>query len=154
MNIFRRKFLINPDFQLPFVIRMIIINLLTIGTLYVAMYIIFYRFNFLGNELGFESTHEYYKFIEEQFILVTTVFVAIAISSSFILGVYSFFLSHRIAGPLENLKIRFKRLETEKPKDCKTQFRKDDFFHDLASAYNKHIEKTKDEDSSNESDSN
>tara|TARA_B100001971_G_scaffold215193_1_gene260088 strand:+ start:173551 stop:174021 length:471 start_codon:yes stop_codon:yes gene_type:complete len=149
-NIFRRKFLINPDFQLPFVVRMIIINLLTIGILYVGMYIIFYRFNFLGSELGFESTHKFYDFIEEQFILVTTVFVAIAISSSFLLGVYSFFLSHRIAGPLENIKIRFKRLETEKPKDCKTQFRKDDFFHDLASAYNEHIEKTEDKKQDNE----
>lgn len=122
---------------------------MTIGILYVGMYIIFYRFNFLGNELGFESTHKFYEFIEEQFILITTVFVAVAISSSFLLGVYSFFLSHRIAGPLENLKIRFKKLETEKPNDCKTKFRKDDFFHDLASAYNEHIEKQANEGENN-----
>lgn len=107
------------------------------------MYVIFYRFNFLGNELGFDSTHKFYSFIEEQFILVTTIFVAIAISSSFLLGVYSFFLSHRIAGPVENLKIRFKKLGTEQRKDCKTKFRKDDFFHDLASAYNEHLEENK-----------
>jgi len=140
MNIFRRKFLINADFQLPFVVRMIIINLMVIGSLYLALYIIFYRFNFLGDELGFESTHRFYQFIEEQFLLITTVFVAVAISSSFLLGVYSFFLSHRIAGPLENLKIRFRRLESEPPEDCKTKFRKDDFFHDLAKAYNKHLD--------------
>lgn len=144
MNIFRRKFLINADFQLPFVMRMIIINLLTIGILYIAVYVIFYRFNFLGEELGFESTDKYYVFVEEQFILITTVFVAVAISSSFLIGVYNFFLSHRIAGPLENLKIRFKKMETENPSECKTNFRKDDFFHDLASAYNKHLDTRKD----------
>ena len=140
MNIFRRKYLINADFQLPFVMRMIIINLFTIGILYLALYIIFYRFNFLGDELGFESTHKFYQFVEEQFILITTVFVAVAISSSFLIGVYNFFLSHRIAGPLENLKIRFKRMESEDLKECKTSFRKDDFFHDLASSFNDHIE--------------
>lgn len=147
MNIFRKKFLVNADFQLPFVMRMIIINVLVIGSLYIALYVIFYRFNFLGDELGFESTHRFYSFIEEQFLLITTVFVAVGISSSFLLGVYSFFLSHRIAGPLENLKIRFKRLENENPENCKTSFRKDDFFHDLANAYNKHLdtkEKNKD----------
>ena len=149
-NIFRRKYLINSDFQLPFVMRMIIINLLILGLLYIGVYVIFYRFNFLGSELGFDSTHRFYNFIEEQFILVTTVFVAIAISSSFLIGVYSFFLSHRIAGPLENLKIRFKKLETEDPKNCKTKFRKDDFFHDLASAYNEHIDEARDTDNSNE----
>ena len=153
-NIFRRKYLINADFQLPFVMRMIIINLLTIGILYIGMYVIFYRFNFLGTELGFDSTHKFYQFIEEQFILVTTIFVAIAISSSFLLGVYSFFLSHRIAGPVENLKIRFKKLETEDPKNCKTKFRKDDFFHDLANAYNDHLDESQENNDENNKESN
>ena len=118
------------------------------------MYVIFYRFNFLGTELGFDSTHKFYQFIEEQFILVTTIFVAIAISSSFLLGVYSFFLSHRIAGPVENLKIRFKKLETEDPKNCKTKFRKDDFFHDLANAYNDHLDESQENNDENNKESN
>lgn len=140
-NIFRRKYLINPSFQLPFVTRMVVINIIMTCLLYIGIYIIFYRFNFLGNELGLESTHRFYKFIDEQFVLITTVFVAAGVASSLVLAVYSFFLSHRIVGPLENLKIRFKRLENESPDECKTRFRKDDFFHDLAVAYNEHLEK-------------
>ena len=136
----RRKFLINTDFQLPFIARMVVINLLTMAVLFIGLYLIFYRFNFLGNELGLESEHRFYEFVREQFVLISALFFGAALSSSIVLTVYAVFLSHRIAGPLENLKIRFKELRETAPKDCKTHFRKDDFFHDLASAYNEHLD--------------
>ena len=119
--------------------RMVFINLLTVGILFVCIYIVFARFNLLGEELGFDSDHFYYRYVREQFILVSTVFVAVGVSSGMVLAIYSFFLSHRIAGPLENLKIRFRSSKNGEV-ISKTAFRKDDFFHDLASAYNDHIE--------------
>ncbi|MBC75436.1 MAG: hypothetical protein CME64_05410 [Halobacteriovoraceae bacterium] len=136
----RRKFLINTDFQFPFIARMVVVNLLTMAILFIGLYLIFYRFNFLGNELGFEADHRFYEFVREQFVIISALFLGAALSSSLVLAVYAVFLSHRIAGPLENLKIRFKQLKANAPKNCKTCFRKDDFFHDLASAYNDHLD--------------
>ncbi|MCO4754134.1 MAG: hypothetical protein KC478_06615 [Bacteriovoracaceae bacterium] len=136
----RRKFLINTDFQFPFIARMVVINLLTMAVLFIGLYLIFYRFNFLGNELGLESGHRFYEFVREQFVLISALFVGAALSSSIVLAVYAIFLSHRIAGPLENLKLRFKELQENAPENCKTTFRKDDFFHDLAGAYNEHLD--------------
>ena len=137
---YRRKFIINTAFQFPFIVRMVVINLLTMGVLFVGLYVIFYRFNFLGNELGLESGHRFYEFVREQFMMIGALFLGAAISSSMILAVYGVFLSHRIAGPLENLKIRFRKMREEAPEECKTRFRKDDFFHDLAEAYNEHLD--------------
>lgn len=137
---YRRKFLINTGFQFPFIFRMVVINLLTMGVLFVGLYLIFYRFNFLANEMGLESGHRFYEFVREQFMMIGALFFGAAISSTVVLAVYGVFLSHRIAGPLENLKIRFKKLSDTAPEDCKTRFRKDDFFHDLADAYNDHLD--------------
>lgn len=138
--IYRRKFIINSGFQYPFIFRMVIINLLTMGALFIGLYFIFYRFNFLGNEMGLESGDRFYHFVREQFMMISALFLGAGISSSLILAVYGIFLSHRIAGPLENLKIRFRKLANEAPEECKTRFRKDDFFHDLAQAYNEHLD--------------
>lgn len=158
---YRRKFIINTDFQFPFIFRMIVINLLTMGMLFVGLYAIFYRFNFLGNEMGLESGHRYYEFVQEQFLMISVLFFGGAISSTIVLSVYGVFLSHRIAGPLENLKIRFKEMSKKNPTECKTRFRRDDFFHDLAQAYNEHldtvekcIEEASDKEESKKEDSN
>lgn len=137
---YRRKFLINTGFQYPFIFRMVVINLLTMGILFVGLYVIFYRFNFLGNEMGLESGHRFYEFVREQFMMISALFFGAAISSTVVLAVYGVFLSHRIAGPLENLKIRFKKIRETAPEECKTKFRQDDFFHDLAQAYNEHLD--------------
>lgn len=137
---YRRKFIINRGFQFPFIVRMVVINLMTIGILFVGLYVIFYRFNFLGNELGLESGHRFYEFVGEQFMMISALFLGAAISSTLVLAVYGVFLSHRIAGPLENLMIRFKKIEESAPDECKTHFRKDDFFHELAQAYNEHLD--------------
>lgn len=136
----RRKFIVNTGFQFPFIFRMVVINLLTMGVLFLGLYVIFYRFNFLGDEMGLESGHRYYSFVREQFFMVGALFFGAAVSSSIVLGVYGVFLSHRIAGPLENLKIRFKKISDAAPEECKTKFRRDDFFHDLAEAYNEHLD--------------
>jgi methyl-accepting chemotaxis protein len=55
------------------------------------------------------------------------------------------FLSHRIAGPLFNLKMQLKRLKNSKNKEDllnipEAKFREHDFFHDLAHRYNEAIE--------------
>lgn len=138
---YRRKFLINKDFQFPFIARILFINLFIMGILFIGIYVIFYRFNFLGSELGFDAAHPYFRFVQEQFMMIGALFLGAALSSSLVIGVYGVFLSHRIVGPLENLKIRFKQNMDVGPEAHKTKFRKDDFFHDLAQAYNEHIDK-------------
>ena len=59
------------------------------------------------------------------------------------------FQSHRIAGPLHNLKIKLQKLRALKDiSDInlieETQFRRSDYFHELADEYNKTIHHLKD----------
>jgi hypothetical protein len=147
-NFFQRKYLVNKKFQLPFMGRMVMINLLLIGGLYLLTTFIYYRFNYLGDKLGLPSDHSFYHFVQEQILYLSIGFAAMAILSTVCLCIYGLFLSHRIAGPLENIKVRYKEMEQA----CKEQnfealkcaeFRDDDFFHEFAQAFNQHVETVK-----------
>lgn len=141
---YKRKYLVNKSFQFSFIGRILLVNLLLVGGLYLLNYVVFYRFNFLGNELGFESGHKFYDFVEEQILWLSAIFVGFSLISSLAIVLYGIFLSHRIVGPLENIKLRFKEIEkavsqsklNEVPK---AKFREKDFFKELEEAYNEHL---------------
>lgn len=141
----KRKFLINKGFQLPFMGRMILINLLLMSAIFVVNYFIFSRFNILGDILNLESEHYFYRFVNDQITLMTLIFIVVAICSTATMVLYGLFLSHRIAGPLENIKLRFKKMEQAKTIEElneleKTEFRENDFFKEFAEAYNSHLD--------------
>ena len=94
--------------------------------------------------MGLESDHFYYTFLQQHSVNMDYLFLAILVPALILVAIYSYYLSHCIAGPLENIKINLKKIEValdnnniDKIEDIK--FRKNDFFHHFATAFNSHI---------------
>lgn len=112
--------------------------------LYLCNFVIFWRFNLIGQKMNLDESHAFYVFVQEQLKMMNTAYIFIS------LGVFSFlvlsglFISHRISGPLYNLKMNIRRLSELKGLEGITEikeikFRKSDFFHDLSKEINIHI---------------
>ncbi len=154
---FRRKYLINKAFQLPFLARLVLIQIGFLIPSYIISLVLFYRFNYLAQDLNLPLDHLFYEFLNKQIFYMSAAYFALTIFTIVVMSFYGLFLSHRIAGPLENIKKFFKKVEeakmtgatvgltlTENKKSFqrlgKLKFRSNDFFHELAMAYNDHME--------------
>lgn len=98
--------------------------------------------------MNLDADHFFYKFVQEHTTHITLIFACVTLGACMVVGIYSFFFSHRIAGPLENIKLCFKKLDEaiekgELDKLNETAFRKGDFFHEFAQAYNEHLKRIK-----------
>lgn len=145
INFFQRKYLINKNFQFTFLLRILFVNLSTLSIVYALNYYLFYRFNDLASDMGLPVDHYFYEFLKNELTFMSKLFSITSLILCGLIGVYSFFLSHRIVGPLENIKNCFKRIEDletiEEIVNVKeAQFREDDFFKEFAISYNKHLE--------------
>lgn len=141
---YKRKYLINKAFQIPFAIRLILVNLSVISVSYALNYYLLFRFNYLAEEMGLPVDHYFYKFIRNELAHMSLIFLGFFAITVGVISLYSLFLSHRIVGPLENIKNCFKKIEEdfsahEKANFKGTSFREDDFFKEFAKAYNDHM---------------
>lgn len=147
---FRRKYLINKEFQIPFIFRMVGIAAVVSVLLYVSNFIIFWRFNVLGQQMNLDESHPFYIFLKEQVSIMNTAYIFICMGVFFFLVISGLFISHRISGPLYNLKMNIRKFSQlnglqgiSEIKDVR--FRKNDFFHDLCEELNLHIANLKTE---------
>ncbi len=138
----KRKYYINAEFQGSFIQMVIGTALLINLILYGANIYIFYKFNAYGEALSFEQKREFYQFFQTQIVSLNQVFLICGGLVFGILVVYGLLMSHKVAGPLENLKIQFQKIQ--KLEDLEnvhhlqsTCFRKTDYFRDMADEYNK-----------------
>ncbi|MCE9498917.1 MAG: hypothetical protein K8R21_00110 [Leptospira sp.] len=165
-NKFRWNYLIDKEFQLTFLLHNSVILvfgiLLTLGVLYWVN-----ETKYEGGAVfklrqdpikvyqkGFEEIGgvEVEKFVEKEIYLpdydhrldrFSIQFSAILTLSGLFLIILSIFFiynSHRMAGPIHNIKVSLRRLLDEGKAD-KIKLRKTDEFHDLAEAINELIEK-------------
>ena len=144
IKLFRKKYLINREFQLPFILRMITIAAVVSVLLYVSNFVIFWRFNVLGQQMNLDESHPFYIFLKNQLGIMNTAYIFISLAVFIFLIVSGLFISHRISGPLYNLKLNIHKLSELKSlqgiADLKEiKFRKDDFFHDIGNELNNHI---------------
>lgn len=134
----RRIYIINKNFQIKFVIYTLLMALFTIATFYGMLHFFFQESITLGVQAGFPEGHVYYRFIDDSradmnvYFLMSSVFVFLVIVIS---GV---FFSHRIAGPIYRLNMYLRSITPETLAST-INFRKLDFFQDLAISYNKRI---------------
>ncbi len=143
-NFFTRKYLINREFQVPFIFRMVTIAAGVSVLLYLANFLIFLRFNYIGQQLHLDENHAFYGFIKQQFGIMNSAYLGISALTFAVLSISGLFLSHRIAGPLFHLKRSFKALgDIEDGEGVENlnevRFRKNDFFQDLSEDYNRHL---------------
>lgn len=136
----RRIFLINPNYQLRALAVMFGTTLLVLGIVYGANYYFFYKFYQMAKEAGLSPDHVFLKFIGEQESIMSVIFGWTSVLVLVIVSVVSLVLSHRTAGPLYRLNGHMNRI-ADGGDISEVKFRKNDFFPELAEAYNRQIKR-------------
>ncbi|MEI6092318.1 MAG: hypothetical protein WCQ47_01380 [bacterium] len=134
----RKIYLINKNFQTKFIIYTLLVAIVTIATFYGMIYFFFEESVTLGINAGFPAGHVYFKFIEDSRADMNTYFLISSIFVFILIFVSGLFFSHRIAGPIYRMNMYLRSIA---PENLATtiNFRKMDFFQELAISYNKRI---------------
>jgi hypothetical protein len=143
--IWRRKYIINLEFQGAFIQKALFIAFAINVIFYFALEFIFIKFNIYGESLQHEARVKFYSFLKDQKQILNQTFIYVGSVSALFIVIWGIFQSHRIAGPLFNLKLQFKKMKGMKSIEeigelNKTKFRANDYFHDLAEDYNHFVD--------------
>lgn len=139
--IFReKKFLINPDFQLKFMVSLIMISVCSMGIIYLANNYFFETYLKKGEALQLPPDHPFFLMIREQKGFMAKVFLAVSLGISSAVCLWGLFYSHKIAGPLYRLEKYFTNHAIEgKDLNDEIRFREEDFFQEIPASINKYI---------------
>jgi len=137
-----KKFLINPDFQIQFMLSLAIISILSMSIIYIANDYFFQSYLAKGEALNLPPDHPFFLMIHEQKRFMAKVFITVAVSITTIVSLWGLFFSHKIAGPLYRLQQYFQKALTESKLKDKIYFREDDFFHEIPASINRYVEST------------
>lgn len=139
-----KKFLINNDFQVQFMISLLLISICSMSVIYLANDYFFHSYMQRGEALNLPPDHPFFLMIHEQKKFMTHVFIVVALSISGIAGLWGLFYSHKIAGPLYRLHRYFTQAAMDSaPLNQKIYFRDDDFFQEVPESINKYIDSMK-----------
>lgn len=134
----RRVLLINPKFQLTFLIYMIVIAATVIIVLYVANFFFFKRSFEAGRALDLPPDHIYFAYLDSQKTTMKWVFLLASGVTLVNLVFWGLYLSHRVAGPIYRLRKHMVDLREGRTQG-EVGFRKNDFFPELAESFNQHM---------------
>ena len=136
-----KKFLINNDFQIQFMVSVLLISICSMSVIYLANDYFFHSYMQRGEALNLPPDHPFFLMIHEQKKFMTNVFVVVALSISGIAGLWGLFYSHKIAGPLYRLHKYFTDAAVDStPLQKKVYFRDGDFFQEVPESINKYID--------------
>lgn len=134
-SIFRRQFIINPDFQYRMIGSTVFMGVLLVAALYFVNLYFFNRFITQGLAMGLPEDHVYFRFIAQQKAAMSQGYAGVAACVLVFLTGWGVFISHRIAGPVYRLCTDLKAIAKEGV-TRKLAVRKNDFFPELADAIN------------------
>lgn len=136
-----KKFLINNDFQIQFMVSLLLISICSMSVIYLANDYFFHSYMQKGEALNLPPDHPFFLMIHEQKQFMTNVFIIVACTISGMAGLWGLFYSHKIAGPMFRLQKYFTQAAVDGTKlDKKIYFRDDDFFQELPESINKYID--------------
>ena len=136
-----KKFLINNNFQIQFMISLLLISICSMSVIYLANDYFFHSYIQRGEALNLPPDHPFFLMIHEQKKFMTNVFIIVACSISGMAGLWGLFYSHKIAGPMFRLQKYFTQAAVDSsPLNQKIYFRDDDFFQELPESINKYID--------------
>lgn len=136
-----KKFLINNDFQVQFMISLLLISICSMSVIYLANDYFFHSYMQRGEALNLPPDHPFFLMIHEQKKFMTHVFIIVAGAISTIAGLWGLFYSHKIAGPLYRLNRYFTQAAIDSsPLNQKIYFRDGDFFQEVPESINKYID--------------
>jgi len=142
----RKNYLINPKFQLSFILFSILTSFFGMAVFYGAIKYFFWTFKNMGKEVGIPENHIFFTFLDDQSTKMNYIFIISAFVFFLISLIGSLLLSHKVAGPIYRLTKYLKESskESQTPEELsKLQFRKGDFFLELQDAFNDFIENFK-----------
>ncbi|MGB0691849.1 MAG: hypothetical protein ACPGPD_04000 [Pseudomonadales bacterium] len=132
----RRQYLINPGFQLKFMLYLALAVLAVLTVLYTSNYLYYDQLIAQGKDIGLNAQHPYFNFINEQRLLLNRVYFFTAAVAFVLLMVFGLFLSHRIAGPIYRLEKYMNQIRAGEEGLDPVRLRKGDFFPELADIVN------------------
>jgi methyl-accepting chemotaxis protein len=138
----RKVLLINPDFQLRLMTYFAVIAILVILVFFVADTIFFSNLIMMGRRIGLDEDHIYFAFIRREhhtMMIIRLIAATLAVGGIAAVGLV---VSHRIAGPMYRLRKHMIAVANGKTR-AEVAFRKNDFFPEVADAYNKQLEALK-----------
>jgi hypothetical protein len=136
-----KKFLINNDFQIQFMVSVLLISICSMSVIYLANDYFFHSYMQRGEALNLPPDHPFFLMIREQKAFMTNVFVFVALAITGIAGLWGLFYSHKIAGPLYRLHKYFTQAAVDStPLQKKVYFRDGDFFQEVPDSINKYID--------------
>ncbi len=137
----RKSLLINPKFQWTLIGYAASIAALILITVYALLSFAFHQFFEIGLQAGLPADHVYFQFIQMQETTFFRVIIAISIIVALILIVGGLAISHKIAGPVYRMQKEFLKMAEKEPVELtQIQFRKGDYFPELAAAFNRLVE--------------
>ena len=131
----RKVLLINPKFQITFLIFTVGMSALAIAIFYGANFYFFYKFQKIGVSVGLSPDHIFFRFIQEQKHVMDAVFAVTSLVVLVALTVGGLILSHWVSGPLHRLRNHMLGIAAGGG-IREIKFRKRDFFPELAHAFN------------------
>lgn len=135
---FRKRLLINPEFQHSFMRYFVGIAIFTLAIFYCAKVFFFHSVQTYLGSLGFQPDHALFDFLNHQSHVMDFIFAGAALLESAFLAWIGLKLSHRVAGPLYRL--RQEMLRTAHGGEIKPlKFRDGDYFNELADSYNEQM---------------
>lgn len=132
----RVRFLVNPAFQLRFMVYILCFAAFGILVLYASNYFYFHRLVIQGQELGLAPDHIYFEFIEQQKSLLNTIFFSVSVIVFGAMVIAGLALSHKIAGPVYRIQQYLQQIYEEGAPEHKLKFREGDFFPEVAELVN------------------
>ena len=136
---FRKKKLINPEFQLSFMRYFVSIAIVTLAVFYGAKVFFFHEVRAYLSTLGFQPDHALFDFLSRQSHVMDGIFFAAAVIECAFLAWMGLKISHRVAGPLYRLKSEMLRAARGGGEVKPLKFRDGDYFAELADAYNEQM---------------
>ena len=136
----RKTYLINPRFQWRFIGFMAAVSLLGIAVLFISNVLFFREMEQAALSVGLTRDNPYFDFLEEQKSSLYTLYFGVSGVAFVLMMGLGILYSHRIAGPLHNLRNKMQRIaEGEEPSTV--GFRRNDQFRELAESFNAMIAK-------------
>ena len=136
----RIRFLVNPPFQLRFMVYILCFVAFGILVLYASNYFYFHHLAIQGQELGLAPDHIYFEFIEQQKSLLNTIFLSVSVIVFGAMIMAGLALSHKIAGPVYRIQQYLQQIYEEGSPQHKLKFREGDFFPEVAELVNALVE--------------
>jgi hypothetical protein len=138
----RSIILINERFQIKFSVLLLIPILIIQILFWLAIEIFIQNMIKRGELHHLPVGHNYYNLLAIQKNELTNILIGISLIVAFLMFIWGIYISHKIAGPFHKLEKYLNEANSlEDVKRIKLEFRKNDFFLNIPTAFNQFIDR-------------